>query len=67
MSALIRAKDRPAPPRRGKTTKRAVGSRNMRAPVKTPWLTEKNKRSIAITAGLGGLVAMVMVIAWCMD
>jgi cell division protein FtsQ len=63
MSALIRAKDRPAPPRRGKTTKRAVGSRNMRAPVKTPWLTEKNKRSIAITAGLGGLVAIVMLIA----
>ena len=63
MSTLIRAADRPAPPRRARGGKRAVASRNTRAPIKTPWLTEKNKRSLIITAALGGVVGFVLLIA----
>ena len=59
----FRASDRPAPPRRARSSKRAVASRNARAPITTPWLNEKNKRSLIVTAALGGVAVVVMLIA----
>jgi len=68
MPTLIRADDRPAPPRGSRRAKRATSSRTRsrgrgRQPVKRPLVSEKTARSLVITAGVAVVLVVIGLIA----